>query len=148
MVTLSTLRIKAVLENVPTAIDFVAHSARVAGFDGHALYEIQVAVDEACANVVCHAYAGLEAGDMEVSCTITKEGTGDSPAFVIRVRDWGASFDPEAVAVPDVTLPLEQRPLGGLGLYLIYRFMDRVQFSFDPQLGNELTMVKRLPGVV
>lgn len=144
---MSTLRVKAVLANVPIAIDFVAQSAQAAGFDGHALYEIQVAVDEACANVVSHAYAGLEPGDMEVSCTVSSEYTEGAPAFVIRVHDWGASFDPDAIAVPDVTLPLEQRPLGGLGLYLIHSFMDRVEFSFDPERGNELTMVKRLQSV-
>jgi serine/threonine-protein kinase RsbW len=133
-----TLRLRAVLENIPQAMDCVAESARTAGLDEQTTYEIQTAVDEACANVVDHAYSGMEAGDMEVTCHL------DGECFTIQVRDWGRSFDPDHVQVPDVTAPLEERSLGGLGLFLIRQFMDDVKFSFDPERGNELTMTKRV----
>jgi serine/threonine-protein kinase RsbW len=138
MHNIPTLRTKAVLENVPEAIDFVAQSARVAGFKDQALCQIQVAVDEACANVVHHAYAGMEPGDMEVSCCL------DGQNFVVRVRDWGTSFDPKEVQDPDTSAPLDERTLGGLGLFLIRQFMEQVQYTFDPEMGNELMMTKRL----
>jgi len=138
MHNIPTLRTKAVLKNVPGAIDFVAQSAQVAGFDDQALYQIQVAVDEACANVVHHAYAGMEPGDMEISCYL------DGQIFVVRVRDWGTSFDPTEVQDPDMSAPLDERTLGGLGLFLIRQFMEQVQYTFDPETGNELTMTKRL----
>lgn len=134
----SFLRLRAVLENVPHAIDFVTEVARAAGFDDRALCDIQVAVDEACANVVFHAYAGMEPGDMEISCG------PDGQEFVVRLRDWGAAFDPDSIPTPDVTAPLEERTLGGLGLYLIRRYMDHVDFCFDPVVGNTLTMKKQL----
>lgn len=129
---------KAVLENVPVAIDCATKWAQRAGFDGQALYEIQLAVDEACANVVCHAYGGMEPGEMEVSCCL------DGPMLVIRVRDWGRSFDPDSVPEPDVDAPLEERALGGLGLFLLKQVMDHIQYTFDPEQGNELKMVKRV----
>lgn len=135
-----TLRMKAILDNVPQAIDFVARQARAAGCDARCLYQVQVAVDEACANVVGHAYTGMEPGDMEISCRV-EEGT-----LVIQVRDWGQSFDPAGVVLPDVTAPLEERDLGGLGMFLIHQFMDEVAYTFDPERGNELTMRKRLRG--
>lgn len=138
MRNIPTLRTKAVLENVPGAIDFVAQSARVVGFDNQALYQIQVAVDEACANVVHHAYAGMEPGDMEISCYL------EGQIFVVQVRDWGTSFDPTEVRDPDMSAPLDERTLGGLGLFLIKQFMEQVQYTFDPEMGNELTMTKRL----
>lgn len=138
MTDTTTLRTEAVLENVPLAIDFVTQQARAAGFDERALYQIQVAVDEACANIVDHAYAGMESGDMEVSCCL------NDATFVIRVRDWGTSFDPDAIADPDRDAPLEERALGGLGLFLIRQFMEGVQYTFDPKLGNELVMTKRI----
>jgi serine/threonine-protein kinase RsbW len=75
---------------------------------------------------------------MEISCR------QDNEDFVICVRDWGASFDPDSIPTPDVTAPLEERTLGGLGLYLIRRYMDQVRFDFDPVEGNQLTMRKRL----
>jgi serine/threonine-protein kinase RsbW len=82
----------------------------------------------------------MEPGDLEVSCHV-EDGT-----LVIQVRDWGRSFDPAGIALPDVTAPLEERDLGGLGMFLIYQFMDEVAYTFDPERGNELTMRKRLQG--
>ena len=132
------IRLEAIVENIPFATDFVARFARDAGFGDAALYQIQIAVDEACANVVHHAYKGLETGDLEISCGL------DGQSLVIRVRDWGRSFVPEDVPAPDVKAPLEERCLGGLGLFLIEQAMDEVNFAFDEQSGNELIMKKRL----
>jgi anti-sigma regulatory factor (Ser/Thr protein kinase) len=135
---LGTLRVKALLENVPLAIDCVAELAKRVGLDKRTLYEIQLAVDEACANVADHAYSGEEPGDMEISCSL------ENQLFTIRVRDWGRGFDPKSVVVPDVGAPLEERTLGGLGLFIVRQVMDHVQFTVDPETGNELKMTKRL----
>ena len=75
---------------------------------------------------------------MEITCSI------ESDYFIVRVRDWGRSFDVNSVPEPDVEAPLEDRDLGGLGIFLIRQFVDRAEFSFDPELGNELVMSKRL----
>lgn len=138
MTKLGRLRVRAVLENVPLAIDCVTEWAQKAGFDDRVLYDIQLAVDEACANVVHHAYQGMERGDMEVLCSF------DDGVFIIQVRDWGKSFEPDSVEEPDVDAPLEERTIGGLGLFLVKQVMDHVQFTFDPELGNELKMTKGL----
>jgi serine/threonine-protein kinase RsbW len=135
---LGTLRVRALLENVPLAIDCVAGWAQKVGLDKRTLYEIQLAVDEACANVADHAYSGQEPGDMEVSCYL------EDQVLTIRVRDWGRGFDPKNVVVPDVDAPLEERTLGGLGLFIVRQVMDYVQFTVDPEVGNELRMAKRL----
>jgi serine/threonine-protein kinase RsbW len=135
---LGTLRVKALLENVPLAIDCVAQWAEKVDLDKRTLYEIQLAVDEACANVADHAYRNEEPGDMEVSCYLENE------LLTILVRDWGRGFDPNGVVVPDVDAPLEERTLGGLGLFIVRQVMDYVQFTVDPEVGNELRMAKRL----
>ena len=95
-------------------------------------------MDEACANVVDHAYEGADPGDIEVSCRL------DGQILTVRVRDWGSGFDLTGVADPDLDAPLEERTLGGLGLFLVRQVMDDVQFRSDPELGNELMMSKRL----
>jgi anti-sigma regulatory factor (Ser/Thr protein kinase) len=100
---------------------------------------LQLAVDEACANVVQHGYGG-QGGEIEI--TVERDGDG----VRVTLRDWGTSFDPQAVPAPDVTASLEQRRLGGLGLFLIHQVMDDVSFAFDAEGGNVLTMVKRLQG--
>jgi serine/threonine-protein kinase RsbW len=137
MQEVSRLKVKAVLENVSLAIECVDQSAQRAGFGGQVLEQIKLGVDEACANVVDHAYKGMDRGDMEVSCCL------DGQDFVVFVRDWGTSFDPERVQEPDIEAPLEERALGGLGVFLIKQVMDRVEYRSDPVRGNELMMVKR-----
>jgi anti-sigma regulatory factor (Ser/Thr protein kinase) len=136
--SVAVLKIKALLEHVPLAIEFVTKSARMVQLDDQELYQLQLAVDEACANVVEHAYQGAEPGDMEIACFV------DDQEFTIQVRDWGRGFDPDNVLEPDVDAPLERRTLGGLGLFLVRQVMDRVEFTFDPERGNELLMVKKL----
>ena len=138
MKQMETLRMRAVLENVPLAIDYVTQWAETAGFDDRALYEIQLAVDEACANAVHHAYQDMDPGEIEVSCLLDEQG------LIIQVRDWGRGFVPENVEEPDVDAPLEERTLGGLGLFLVRQVMDDVEFTFDPEVGNRLRMTKRI----
>jgi len=134
----TTLRLIAVLENVPVAVEYVAQAAQAIGFARHALCQIEGAVDEACANIVEHAYEGMTPGYMEVSCHL------EDHSFVIKLRDWGKSFSPNDVAEPKLDAPLDERSLGGLGLFLIRQFMDDVRFRSDPASGNELHLVKRL----
>jgi anti-sigma regulatory factor (Ser/Thr protein kinase) len=116
---------------------FVTQTGRALGLEHREVIDLQLAVDEACTNVIEHAYQGC-GGEIEVTVEAVEDG--------IRavVRDWGAAFDPEAVPVPDITLPLEQRPLGGLGLYLMRKVMDHVDFRFEGAKGNTLTMIKHL----
>jgi serine/threonine-protein kinase RsbW len=75
---------------------------------------------------------------MEITCCVIDQ------QLVIQVRDWGEGFDPKGVAEPDICAPLEERELGGLGLFLVKQVMDHVRFTFDPELGNEICMAKRL----
>lgn len=138
MQQLMILRLPAILENVPLTMDRVIESVRVLGLDERTLQQIRLVVDEACANVVTHAYEGMDPGDMEISCY----RQGDS--LIIQVRDWGPGFNLNAIPVPDLDAPLEDRNLGGLGLFLVRHFMDRVEYSCDTGRGNELTMEKRL----
>lgn len=75
---------------------------------------------------------------MEVSCYL------EDRLLTIRVRDWGKGFDPNSVVIPNVDAPLDERTLGGLGLFIVRQVMDSVQFTADPETGNELRMAKRL----
>ena len=133
-----TLRLPAVLENVPVVMDRINEAAARAGLDEITLLQIRLVVDEACANVVTHAYEGMEPGDMEISCSHS------SQACMIQVRDWGQGFALECVPTPDLDCSLDERSLGGLGLFLIRHFMDQVEYSCDARVGNVLTMTKNL----
>lgn len=120
-----------------SAIDsFVADAARRAGFSSCTVYQVQLAVDEACSNIIEHAYGGEGQGVIE--CTWRIQGEG----LTVVLRDYGRSFDPESVPDPDLEAGLAERTGGGLGLYFIRQIMDEVRFEFNSEGGNILTLVK------
>lgn len=117
--------------------EFVARSATMAGLEPAAVYAVEMAVDEACTNIIEHAYGGEGRGEIECSCQINSDG------LTVRLRDYGRPFDPDSVPEPDIYADLEERREGGLGLFLIRKLMDEVHFEFTPDAGNILTMIKR-----
>jgi serine/threonine-protein kinase RsbW len=136
---MATLRLSADLVQLALAREFVAQEGRKLGADDRTVRDIQLAVDEACTNIIRHAY-GERGGKIQIRIDSIDDG------IRVIVRDWGAAFDPEVVPHPDVAAPLSERALGGLGLFLMRQVMDSVDFAFDTDKGNVLTMVKRLGG--
>ncbi len=115
--------------------EFIEEACDQASVEPAARFDILMAVDEACSNVFEHAYGGLT-GEVDLSFE-TRDGD-----LVITVHDHGGAFNPEGVPTPNMHLPLEERPIGGLGLHLMRRLMDDVTFSFSPEHGNILVMAK------
>jgi anti-sigma regulatory factor (Ser/Thr protein kinase) len=130
-----TLSLFADLPQLATIRDFVKEESQKLGLSERAIYDLRLAVDEACSNVIRHAYRG-HGGRIEVTIEPVSHGVE------VAIRDWGEMFEPAQVPKPDVKAPLEERPLGGLGLFLIYHVMDDVEFRFDQTDGNTLRMVK------
>jgi anti-sigma regulatory factor (Ser/Thr protein kinase) len=120
------------------AIDrFVADAADEVGFDQGTVYMVRLAVDEACSNIITHAYGGEGRGVIECSCQPHQDG------LTVVLRDRGQPFEPESVPPPNLSDDLEQRTGGGLGLHFIREIMDEVDFDFDSESGNVLILVKR-----
>lgn len=132
------LAVDSRLERLGEIGDFVEKAARAFGLDDKQTYDVQMAIDEACSNVIQHAYGGKPDGVIEI--VIVKRGKD----FVVTIRDRGKPFDPKIVARPKTHVPLSQRAVGGLGLFFMYNLMDRVEFDFSSKQGNLLTMVKKL----
>ena len=124
-------------ESLAAISEFVTGAAEIAGLDARATYAVQLAVDEACSNIIEHAYRSEGQGSIECTCRISEEG------LTIMLRDYGHPFDPDNIPAPDVNACLDERPGGGLGLYFMRQLMDEVHFELTPNLGNVLTMVKR-----
>ena len=119
--------------------DFISEQAAAAGLDENESYAVQLAVDEAAANIIEHAYGGEDIGDFECTCNV-----GDNRIEVI-LKDSGKSFAPEEVPELPVGAPLEDFGPGGAGLMLMNKLMDEVQFEFREGV-NTLTMVKHKSG--
>lgn len=103
--------------------------------------KIIVAVDEALANVVEHAY-GEERGMVDIRFTL------DAERLHVRIRDNGVRFHPgeKLTSEIDIHEHIRKGLKGGLGLFLMRRIMDEVHFNHDgPEFVNELVMVKKVP---
>lgn len=102
-------------------------------------WRLRVALDEIVANIVAHAHRGLEPFVIDVWFHRLDD------TVEISIADDGPAFDPLARPLPDVSLPLEQRPVGGLGIALVRSLMDEV--CYERTTRNILTIRKRLtPG--
>jgi serine/threonine-protein kinase RsbW len=123
-------------EYLVTIADFIAEVGREAGFDQDTIFHVQMAVDEACSNVIEHAYCGQEEGDIDLCCDC------QGGEWVVTIRDKGRPFDPDQVVKPKLDTDLEDIKTGGLGLYFMHQLMDSVEFTFGKD-GNKLRMVKR-----
>jgi len=86
-------------------------------------WPVQVVLDEVLANIVHHAYAGR--GDGRIDLTFSVSPT----AITVVVADDGPEMNPLALPEPDTTAPLEDRRVGGLGIHLVRRLMDRAEYS-------------------
>ena len=130
------LTVASDLSNLARIADFVLQAAVGLGLNERQAYEVQMATDEACTNIIEHAYGLGVAGEIAIQCTLE----GDD--VVVTIRDRGRPFDPSEVAEPDTTCSLEERQIGGLGLYFMRKLMDSVEFTCRPE-GNTLRMVRR-----
>jgi anti-anti-sigma factor len=116
--------------------DFVDRAAAACGFTARAAANVRLAVDEACTNVVKHAYAG-RAGSLSIACAARRGW------FEVRILDQGTPFEGR-VDLQQLGTLVETKRKGGLGVFLMHRLMDEVRYQTTPA-GNEWILRKRLP---
>jgi serine/threonine-protein kinase RsbW len=123
--------------------DFRALIERVCGerpvIDKQACYDLKLAVEEACTNVIVHGYAGMNPGSIVLALELGLEQVR------VTLTDFGHPFEPYEPAAPDVVAGLDEGLSHGFGLYFIYQTMDQIGYE-TAEDGNHLTFVKLLPG--
>jgi serine/threonine-protein kinase RsbW len=129
------LTLPARFENIPTIALFVAEAARAAGMSEAEAFHCQMAADEACTNIVEHAYGDDKAGVIEITVTV-RPGR-----LTVQIVDYGEGFEPSDVPTPAFSGDVESLQPGGIGLHLMRQLMDDVRFSFGPDR-NQLIMEK------
>jgi serine/threonine-protein kinase RsbW len=130
------LRIPSQTDNLELIRNFVSWIARRVGFDNEEISKIELAVDEACSNVIEHAYEQNTNQDIDIAVKI------DYQKITIAVTDWGRSFSPRDIEMPDMDRYLAELRVGGLGIYLMKTLMDEVEYHSEPGVKNEVRMVK------
>jgi anti-sigma regulatory factor (Ser/Thr protein kinase) len=127
----------AELKSLERFRDFVERHCQPQGIDSQTCYDLMLAVDEACTNIITHGYAGMNPGSIILELEL------QSRQVIIRITDFGHPFEPYEPEAPDVSAMLEDRPTGGFGLFLIYNTMDGVDYRATGE-GNTLILKKRL----
>jgi anti-sigma regulatory factor (Ser/Thr protein kinase) len=125
------------LDSLGEIVDFVTSAAEAAGFEARDVQAVQLAVDEACSNIIEHAYGDECCGNIECTCCV------DGDSLITTLTDRGAPFDLDAVPEPDLEAALDERTEGGLGVFIMRRLMDEIHHVFSPDSGNVLTLIKR-----
>jgi anti-sigma regulatory factor (Ser/Thr protein kinase) len=120
--------------------EFITEEAKSAGLNENGVYAVQLAVDEACTNIIEHAYSGGDVGVIVCECNTLGDG------MEVIIKDNGKPFDPDSIPEPQVGVPLEELEMRGAGLYLIRKLMDEVDFKHNEGKGTILKMIKRKRG--
>ena len=135
---MADLTVDALVSNLDQVLAFVDGQLETMDCSMKAQMQIDVAVEEIYVNIANYAYAP-ETGKAYISVRPDPENA----SVTIECRDNGIPFDPLAKADPDVTLSAEERKIGGLGIYMVKKSMDAMEYSRkDGQ--NILTITKKL----
>jgi len=113
------------------------HCAAQSGVTAEILYDLQLAVDEACTNIITHGYAGMDAGSIILDLEI------DAAKIGISITDFGHAFEPNSAPAPDVEASIEERESGGFGLFFIQQTMDALNYRTTED-GNTMILTKHL----
>jgi len=132
------LKLPSSSSNLALIRDFVTKVALQIGFDGDEAGKIELAVDEACTNVIKHAYGDNSEKQIDIVLQVKRN------ELIITVSDTGKGFDPSGVQVPDLNKSIKSGKRGGLGICLIKTLMDQVDFQIKPGSKNQVKMTKKL----
>lgn len=131
------LTLAATVENIGTVTDFVNEQLENMDCPMKAQTQIDIAIDELFGNIAQYAY-GPEGGE----ATVRVEGRESPRAVVITFIDGGMPFDPLANEDPDTGLPLEERGIGGLGIFMVKKSMDEVSYRYED--GKNVLTIRKL----
>ncbi len=115
---------------------FVENAAAGEFVDKEALADMLLAVNEDLTNIILYGYHDRP-GNIEIEVGYERD------SLVVVIRDWAAPFDPSSVPPPDLSIPLELRPLGGMGVHMMRNFTDEMVYRPGPNGSNELVLVKK-----
>ena len=132
------LTVKSRTNNLSIIRDFICNAATEIGFSSQIIDNIILAVDEACTNIIKHAYKSFPEGEITVKLKYADK------KFTIIIMDHGTPFQPETIPDPDLQKYYMQHRVGGLGMYLMKSLMDEVKYVSVPGKYNQVRLSKNL----
>ena len=125
------------IETIPQLNEFIDSVAEEVGLEMSLTMSLNLALEEAVVNVMEYAYPEGQKGNVEI------EVTADQQWMTFVIMDTGIAFDPTTKEDADTTLSAEERPIGGLGIFLGRQLMDVIDYKRQDNK-NVLTLRKKL----
>ena len=135
-----TITTAAKIEELDKVLDMVDAFLQNSGCSDKSQYYIIVSVEEIFTNITSYAY-DTDDGQAEISCEVVE--AGGKSRLRIRFKDWGKAYNPLERPDPDFDVPFDERPIGGLGVYMVRSFMDAAEYRYEDGC-NILTIEKEL----
>lgn len=130
------LTVEATIGNIPAVTDFVDEELETLGCSPRIQAQINIAIDELFSNIAHYAY-NPSTGPATVQVEVEKNPL----AVVVTFIDRGKRYDPLSARDPDLSLDLAQRPVGGLGIFLVRKTMDNVSYEYRD--GRNILRIKK-----
>ena len=125
------------IQQIPQLAEFLEQFALEAGLDMATTMSLNLALEEAVSNVMLYAYPKDTKGQVKIDASF------DNGTIRFVMSDSGVPFDPTAKKDADIDLPVEERPIGGLGIYMVKQIMDSVSYRYSNG-NNILTLTKTI----
>ncbi len=132
------LVVKSRTNNLSEIRDFVYAAASEINIPSDVIDNIILAVDEACTNIIKHAYKSFPEGNITVRLKYSKK------KFTVIIIDNGIPFNPDSIPDPDLQKYYRQHRIGGLGMYLMKSLMDEVRYVSIPGKYNQVLLSKNV----
>lgn len=114
---------------------FIETHARQAEFGEKTVEDVKIAVDEACTNIIKHAYQGDTTQKIDLAVIV------DDKYFTVRIRDHGRAFETQDYTEPDIFRLATRRRAGGFGVHIMRQLMDQVEYESRGKI-NEVKLTK------
>lgn len=134
----SKISVKSRTENLSLIRDFVSSKASDSGLAKEDIENVMLAVDEACTNIIKHAYNSFPDGEIVIKLEY------NSDKLLVTIIDHGSTFDPKGIPDPDLQNYYRNSKVGGLGMYLMKTLMDDVKYITVTGKYNQVLLSKRI----
>jgi anti-sigma regulatory factor (Ser/Thr protein kinase) len=132
------LTIKSDSSEIPAVSSSLEEVMHTHGFSSEDILDTQLAVEEIITNIINHGYKNA-GGEIVISCRINVNQAE------VRIRDNAPRFDPLSLPEPDLEGTIENRKIGGLGVFLVRQVMDEISYRYENGQ-NILVMIKKKTG--
>ena len=129
------LIVPAQINYLPVLRNFISRVASRYKFSKSEVNALTISVDEACANIIKHGYQNIQSGSITMNVQIKTD------RLVVELIDHGTSFDPNQVNDPNISQYVQVRKKGGLGIFIMKKFLDDIQYIRSGQV-NILRLIK------